>query len=199
MCEVNGKKVTSDRPIAECANQDQRLLNTDGSVRSVVPPTPTADEREKAEQKERDDSIKRMEKNDAIRRDRNLVARFPNEAKHNEARAKALDDVRKSVQVSESRVALLMTERKPLLDEAEFYVGKPLPNKLKISLDANDALLAAQKSLIQNQQSEEIRINAVYDIELARLRKLWAGAPAGSLGPASAPAPTAGPAKLAGR
>lgn len=197
MCEVNGKKVTSDRPIPECSNTDQRLLNTDGSVHSVVPPTPTADEREKAEQKERDDSIKRMEKNDAIRRDRNLVARFPNEAKHNEARAKALDDVRKSVQVSESRVALLMTERKPLLDEAEFYVGKPLPNKLKISLDANDALLAAQKSLIQNQQSEEIRINAVYDIELARLRKLWAGAPAGSLGPASAP--TAGPAKLADR
>jgi len=184
-CDVNGKKVTSDRPIAECANQDQRVLNADGSVRGVMPPTLTADERERAEQKERDDNVKRMEKNDAIRRDRNLMARFPDEVAHNKARMKALDDVRNSVRVSQARVTLLMGERKPLLDEAEFYTNKSLPTKLKSALDANDASLAAQKSLIQNQQAEEIRINALYDAELERLRKLWAGAPAGSLGPAS--------------
>jgi hypothetical protein len=189
-CDVNGKKVTSDRPIPECNNQDQRLLNPDGSVKSVVPPTPTADEREKAEQKERDDNIKRMEKMDAVRRDRNLMARFPDEAAHKKAREMALNDVAKSVNVSKTRVALLIAERKPLLDEAEFYVNKPLPAKLKIALDANDASLAAQNSLIQNQQAEEVRINALYDAELARLRKLWAGAPAGSLGPASAATPT---------
>jgi len=83
----------------------------------------------------------------------------------------------------------------PLLDEAEFYVGKPLPSKLKLALDANDASLEAQKSLVQNQQAEIVRINALYDAELARLRKLWAGAPAGSLGgPPSASAPANGPA-----
>jgi hypothetical protein len=182
-CDVNGKKVTSDRPIPECNNQDQRLLNPDGSVRSVVAPTPTADEREKLEQKERDDNIKRMEKMDAVRRDRNLMARFPDEAAHQKAREKALDDVRKSVAVSKERLRLLTADRKPLLDESEFYVGKPLPTKLKSALDANDASLAAQNALVQNQQDEEIRINALYDAELARLRKLWAGAPAGSLGP----------------
>jgi hypothetical protein len=34
-----------------------------------------------------------------------------------------------------------------------------------------------------------VRINALYDAELARLRKLWAGAPAGSLGPPPSVAP----------
>ncbi len=54
-------------------------------------------------------------------------------------------------------------------------------------LDANEASLDAQRSLIQNQQAEVVRINGLYDAELARLKKLWAGAPAGSLGPPPGP------------
>jgi hypothetical protein len=180
--DANGKRIRSDRPVADCKDKDQRLLNPDGSVRAIVPPTPTQDERAEMDARERDAIAERAAKNDAIRRDRNLVSRFPNEAEHNKARAKALDDIRNSVRVSEERVALLNAERKPLLDEAEFYVNKALPNKLKAALDANDASLEAQKSLIQNQQGEIVRINALYDAELARLRKLWAGTPAGSLG-----------------
>ena len=83
------------------------------------------------------------------------------------------------MRVSESRVKLLMAERKPLLDEAEFYVGKPLPTKLKSQIDANDAALDAQRTLIANQEVEVGRINAIYDAELVGLRKLWAGAPVG--------------------
>ena len=44
--DSNGKKLTSDRPIAECTTREQRVLNADGSVRNVVGPTLTADERE---------------------------------------------------------------------------------------------------------------------------------------------------------
>jgi hypothetical protein len=180
----NGKKHTSDRPIPDCNDRDQRLLNRDGSFNKIMPPPPTADETAEMEAKEREANAQRVARNDAIRRDRNLVARFPDAETHNKARAKALDDVRSSVRVSQARVALLTAERKPLLEEAEFYVGKSKPSKLALALDANDATLEAQKALIQNQQIEEIRINALYDVELARLRRLWAGAPAGSLGPA---------------
>jgi hypothetical protein len=181
--DASGKRIRSDRPILDCRDKDQRLLNPDGSINKVVPPTPTADERADMEARERQEAIDKAARGDAIRRDRNLLSRFPSEAEHNKARAKALDDIRKSVRVSEERVSLLMAERKPILDEIEFYQNKQLPSKLKLSLDANDASLEAQKSLIQNQQSEVVRINALYDVELARLRKLWAGAPAGSLGP----------------
>jgi hypothetical protein len=89
------------------------------------------------------------------------------------------------------------------MDETEFYPGKPLPAKLRSAIDANDASLAAQQSALQNQQAEVGRINANYDEELVRLRKLWAGAPAGSLGPASAPAtapvPAAPPSKTSAK
>jgi hypothetical protein len=77
----------------------------------------------------------------------------------------------------------LATERKPLLAEAEFYVGKPLPGKLRAAIDANDAATAAQRSSVDNQTAELDRINRLYDAELTRLRALWSGAQAGSLGP----------------
>jgi hypothetical protein len=117
---------------------------------------------------------------DAVRRDRLLATRFPNEAVHKKAREVALNDARRAVQLSEARLTLLTTERKPLLDESEFYVGKQLPPKLKQALDANDAATDAQRSLLQNQQEEIVRINANFDAELERLRRLWGGAAPGA-------------------
>lgn len=188
--DANGKRIRSDRPIPDCKDKEQRVLNPDGSVKRVVPPTPTADERAAAEAREREENADRAARNDAIRRDRNLVSRFKDEAAHAKARAKALDDIGNAVRISEARINLLKAERKPLLDEAEFYVGKALPTKLKSSLDANDASLEAQKSLVQNQQTEIVRINDLYDGELTRLKKLWGGAPPGTLGPLPAAAPS---------
>lgn len=195
--DANGKRLTSDRPILECNNREQRVLNPDGSVNKIVPPTPTADERAEMEARERAADAERAARLDAIRRDRNLLARFPNEAAHRKARESALDDVRKAVRVSEARVALLKQERKPLTDEAEFYVGKPLPAKLRQQLDGNDAATEAQRTLIQNQQAEVVRINALYDAELERLKKLWAGATPGSMGSLAAAASASAAARAA--
>jgi hypothetical protein len=192
--DASGKKLTSDRPIVECNSREQRVLNSDGSVRQVRTPVMTADELSESEAREREAAAERARRLEAIRRDRNLLARFPNEAAHQKARAAALDDVNKAVRASESRLAALAAERKPLTDEAEFYVGKAIPAKLKSQLDANDAAVDAQRALVQNQRLEVVRIEALYDAELERLRKLWAGALPGSMGmiagkAASAPPP----------
>jgi len=191
--DASGKKLTSDRPIDACSSREQRELNADGSVRRIVPPTPTSDERAEIEARERDAVAERSRRQEAIRRDRNLLARFPDEAAHRKARTAALDDVRKALRVSEERVALLTAERKPLMDEAEFYVGKALPGKLRSQLDANDASTEAQRTLAQNQQLEIVRVNKLYDAELERLKKLWAGAQPGSLGGSVGAAVAAGP------
>jgi len=188
--DVNGRRLTSDRPIAECLTREQRLLNADGSIRKVVPPTMTVDEQAEAEAKKRQVEMDRAAQQDAVRRDRNLLTRFPNEAAHVKAREAALDDVRKGVQFSEERLAELQAARKPLRDETEFYKGKKMPAKLKQQLDANDAAAAAQRSLVQNQKDEINRINSLYDVELDRLKRLWSGTPVGSMGvPPSASSP----------
>jgi hypothetical protein len=178
----SGKKLTSDRPIAECNNLPQRVLNADGSVKKILAPTRTVDEQADWEAKQHDIAIALANKQEAMRRDRNLLARFPDEAAHRKARQEALDPVRKGVRQSEQRLAALAAERKPMNDEAEFYVGKQLPFKLKLQMDANDASVDAQKSLLQNQQVEYARVDSLYDAELERLRLLWQGAKPGTLG-----------------
>ena len=73
----------------------------------------------------------------------------------------------------------------------EFYKGKALPAKLREQMAANDGAIAAQRDAQRNQQAELERVNKLFDVELERLRRLWAGAPPGSLGPATAEAANA--------
>jgi hypothetical protein len=181
-----GRKLTSDRPIPECTAKEQRVLNKDGSLKAIHPPTLTAEERAEKEARERKAAEMRAAQADAVRRDRNLMARYPTEETHYKAREAALDSVRLAARASEQRLKDLAAERKPLLDETEFYKGRTMPLKLKQALDANDAGTDAQKSAMANQEAELVRINKLYDAELDRLRRLWAGAQPGTLGPLAA-------------
>ena len=187
-------RLTSDRPIPECSAREQRMLNADGSTKKVLPPTMTADERADFEAREREKAARRAAEVDGIRRDRNLRNRYPNEASHQKARLAALDDLQRTLELSQRRLESLATEKKPLLEEAEFYVGRAMPTRLKQQLEGIDATAEAQRALIQNQQAETLRINSTYDAELARLRQLWAGAAPGSLRPTPpVPSPAAVP------
>lgn len=182
-----GRRLTSDRPIPACTAKEQQILNRDGSVRGIHPPTLTADERAEREARERRASAERMAQLEATRRDRNLLNRYPNEGAHRKAREAALDTVRLAMKATELRLKDLETERKPLLDEAEFYKGKRLPPKLKAQLEANDTAAEAQRESAATQAAELARVNRIYDTELARLQRLWAGAAPGSMGPLGGP------------
>ncbi len=190
--DASGRRLTSDRPIPDCIAREQRVLNADGSVRRVVPPTLTAEERAAREAQERTVSQTAAQQRDVARRDRNLMARYPNEAAHQAAREQALQQTSKAVEASQARLQALASERKPLQDEAEFYLGRSLPPLLKQKLDANDAAARAQGDAVQTQRAELRRVNEGFDRELVRLRRLWAGAAPGSLGPIEEALPAAG-------
>ena len=177
----------SERPIVECIDREQRVLNADGSLKHVVPATLTPKERAEREAADRKLAEERAALNDAVRRDRNLKARFPNEAVHQKAREAALEVVRVSLRTSQQRIKELETERKPLADEVEFYRGRSVPGRLKQQIEANETSVAAQRDLIQTQEAELVRINRIYDDELEHLRKLWNGARPGSISLVSAP------------
>ena len=180
-----GNRLTSDRPIPECRSKEQRMLNRDGSLRTVVPPTLTAEERAERDSADRMAARSRAEQADAVRRDKNLMSRFPDEATHRKAREEALETVRRAMRATESRLRDLAAERRPLIEEAEFFKGKAVPLRLRQQLETNDATVEAQRSATVNQGAELVRISGLYDQELARLRKLWAGTAPGSIGPAT--------------
>jgi hypothetical protein len=169
---TDGELRHSDRPIAECADREQRRFPyPDGPRRRWKPPTP--DERAAFEAK--------SAYNDAVRRDRNLKKRYPNEDAHRMNRQAALAPVEQAMSTSRARLEQLTAERKLLLEQAEFHRGESVPQDLKDQIAANDASMAAQLKVIQVSQAEQTRINKIFDMELEQLRPLWNGAQPGSL------------------
>ena len=103
-----------------------------------------------------------------------------------------MHDLHKGIVLSDKRLQELRAERQPLDAETEFYKGKRLPGKLRTQIEANDAQQQAQRDIIQQQRTEMVRLNALYDAELTRLRKMWAGAAPGTVPVASVPSAPAG-------
>jgi hypothetical protein len=171
--DAAGRTLTSDRPIAECASREQRVLAPDGSLRSIIGPTLSREEQAERDARIAREAREREAKQRELRRDRTLLARYPDRNTHDVARDDALASARSVIRSAEARIAQIATERKALEAEAEFYVGKPLPAKLAQQMEINDAAAEAQREVIGTQQAELDRLNRVYDAELQRLRGLW--------------------------
>lgn len=177
-----GRRITADRPIRECMDRPQRILNPDGSLRGVKQPPMTAEERAAKEARERKVAEEAAAKAEAVRRDRNLLSRYRTEESHKAARESALDPVRLTMDLTETRLNQLRREKRALEEEARAPKNKDHAATIKLQLEANEVTTAAQRQNTLNQRAEMERINRIYDIELERLRRLWAGEPAGSMG-----------------
>lgn len=189
--DSKGHRLTSDRPIPECIDREQKELNSSGTVRRTLGPSLTASERAAQEEKERKEAEQRQHEAEERRTEKLLVARYPNQASHDAERAKALENAQNVVVAGQRRLAELQQERKKVAQETEFYKSpKQWPAKLKRQVDDIDQQIAAQQRFLANQEDERKRINTRYDEELAKLKSLWARLPqtaTAGAAPASAP------------
>ena len=60
--DAQGRRITSDRPIAACMDREQRELSSSGSVKRVIPPEPTAEERATLDAKRKADAEREFAK-----------------------------------------------------------------------------------------------------------------------------------------
>lgn len=188
--DAKGRRLTSDRPIAECLDREQKVLNSSGTVRRVVPPALTGAERAEKEERERKLAEERQRQAEEKRMQRALLTRYPRPEVHDGERAKALRAVEEAIASAEHRVRDLLQERKRLVAESEFYAARELwPANLKRQFEQNYEQEGAQQRFIAAQQEEQRRINERFDEERVRLKVLWAQANgrAAVLAPASGP------------
>jgi hypothetical protein len=183
--DSTGRKLTSDRPIAECLSQDQKELNPSGTVKRVVKPVMTADEQRVADQKQKEEMEEKTRLEEERRKNRALLARYPNKAAHDKERTEAQAQVDEVIKAAQKRIGELAEQRKKINEELEFYRKDPskMPPALKRQLEDNERSVVVQRRFIGDQDDEKKRANARFDEELDRLRKLWAQA--------ALPAPTA--------
>ena len=189
--DAKGRRLTSDRPIAECNDREQKELTATGTVKRTVKPVMTADEAAREEIRLKAEYEERARVAEERRKDKALLTRYPDKARHDKERAAnlhAVDDVTRAVQ---KRIAELAKQRVGIDSEMEFYRKDPskAPPTLKRQVEENDANTAEQRRFIAGQDAEKARVNARFDEELLKLRPLWAGLPlAAASRSASAPA-----------
>jgi hypothetical protein len=170
-----GRQQTSDRPIPECVDREQRELNSSGTVRRHLGPTLTAQEQVLAEEKARKSNTEQNRRVEERRRAVALLARYPDQASHERVRAEALVQFEDAVRVASKHIAELGVQRKPLDTEMEFFKRNPAkaPLPLKRQLEENDANVTLQKRFIADQEAEKNRVQTRFDEELTKLKPLW--------------------------
>jgi len=109
------------------------------------------------------------------RKERAIIARFPNKEAHDAEREAALTQVDELTAVAHKRIAELKEQRAKLDQEMEFYKKNPTqaPMYLRRALAENDDQVAEQLRFIAGQAEEKRRVHQRFDTELAYLRKLW--------------------------
>ena len=189
-----GRRITSDRPNIECIDRTQQEMTTSGTVKRVLGPSLTAQERAALEEKDRLAARERARDGEEKRRDRALLLRYPSRAVHDNERRLALAQVDEVTSAAHNRMLELATQRKPLNQELEFYQKDVtrIPAALRRRMEENDNNVLVQKRFIADQDMEKQRVNSRFDEELVKLAQLWtlAGVPnAMTPGPANAASP----------
>ena len=174
--DANGRKLTSDRPIAECIDREQKVLNPSGTVKNKLGPTLTALERAELEKKEKQQAEEEAKVVEEKRRNRALLIRYPNKAVHDQERADALAQITEVIQAATSRIDELARQRAAMDMELEFYKAdiSKAPAYLRRQVEENTQSMAVQKRFVSAQEAEVRRVNMRFDDELVRLRQLWA-------------------------
>ena len=157
-------------------DRDQSELTGQGTVKRVIKPSMTADEREAHEEKLRRELSESQRANEERRRNRALLTRYPDKASHDKERKEALVSVEVQTTAAKARLAALEIDRKKLDDELQFYKKNPnkVPFLLRKQSQDNSDNIDKQKRLIDSQSAEIRNVNERFDFELAKLQILWA-------------------------
>lgn len=174
--DARGRKLTSDRPIPECSDREQKMLNPSGTVKARVAPALTALERQEIEAKAKAELEEQARLMEEKRRDRALLIRYPSQSVHDKERTLALARIGVVRQAAAKRADELLRERAVINQEMEFYKKDPskAPPSVRRQLDEVGQSLAVQGRFMTDQDAELKRVNVRFDEEQVRLKQLWA-------------------------
>jgi hypothetical protein len=178
--DAKGRKLTSDRPIAECNDRDQRELNSSGTVKRTVKPVMTLAEQREQETKDKLEVERQIKLAENKRKDRAMMNRYPNRASHDKERAVALQRIDDVTMAAKARIDSLAKQRVAMDAEFDKYKNDPskMPQTLRRQMDDNLQNVSAQKRFIVDQENEKKRTNMRFDEELNYLQTLWSGSAA---------------------
>lgn len=175
---VDGRKLTSDQPIKECVNREQRIIASNGALIGIIPPQLTARQQELLiKEKERQQQILKQEQ-ERRKMDqqyhRTLFEKYSTPQAHATARQNALQSLQKKIDaVKAKRVALLKQQYELKIERDAYSDVQQIPPELTKSSQKVDNDIIVQDRLLEEltQQVKEVNIN--FDAEKQILLPYW--------------------------
>lgn len=166
-----GGTVTTDHLDGNCLQYGGKELNPDGSVRRLILTRQQQADQEQAQQREQAERDRQLQRQ---REERALLARYPDEASLQAARAADLHSVQALIDAARQRLKVLERERHDNALDAQFYPNGNYPADLRSRMQINQSQRAEEQQMIVTQQREIHRVDQRYQDLSARLRPLWA-------------------------
>ena len=167
-----GQTISREFPPPECKDRDVRQLNSDGSLRRIMP-APLTKEQRRQRALEEQERIRQEETEQAqARRDRSLLETYGSVPEIEAARKRALSGRQALVDRADQRIVQYQRERKRLDEEAEFYVKREMPAPLKDRFEANKVLVQQQEKTRADALNEMTQINLRFDADVKRYQEL---------------------------
>lgn len=172
--DATGRTITSDRPIAECADRSTKVLGKDGTVRREIPPPLTAEQkiaRKQAEEKRKADEIAAQEQK---QKDNVLLSIYRSEKEIEAARERTVGQLRSDI--IEANNAADAAERKRRLASAE--IDKIKAKKARPPVDLLRQMEEAEQSAnAERKRADKLEVDLAaqkskYDTIMARFRDL---------------------------
>lgn len=174
--DAGGKRLTADRPIAQCADREQRVLGPTGVERYRVGPVLTEIEMAQRLEHRRHEQRQQQRALEQRRRDAALLARYPERSSHDTARGRALVQIEELQSLAHQQMLALDKDSQQLQQEKDFYTQDPakMPARLRASVRELEKAQRDQRATLANRAEEAKHIHQRFDAELERLQPLWA-------------------------
>ena len=170
--DASGKQVCADLLPQACYGREYREVGASGRTLRTVEAPLSADQRAQRAAEEARKRDQEAIASEQRRQDQALLNTYGSEKDIEMMRARAQDDVHKSIRAAQAKVAEIRARRKRFEDEAEFYKKKALPAEVQKGLSDADSDIKSQEQVIAAKQQELEAITAKYDDDKRRYQEL---------------------------
>lgn len=171
--DASGRRITSDRPIAECMDREQREFDTSGIPRRTLGPSMSEMDRAALDEKARKQALEQQRANEERLRLRALLARYPSASQLERDRLSALAPVNETLRSAQDRLATLDAERQRLTAGTLLPASAVAAQARARDLEQNEAERSAQRRYIAEKLAEKTRIHQRFDAMQQQLQPLW--------------------------
>jgi hypothetical protein len=167
-----GSTVSNDHFPPECEGLETRVLNRDGSLKELIPPHETPEQRQTREAQNRRPDLQKTPEQKQKDLDQWLRDRYHSLKDIEADRQRALENPRAAILLAEAKLDRNAKELEKLDAEAQFYAKREMPRELVDRYKNNEVSTAFQERIKEEMKSEIARINEKFDSYRQRFEEL---------------------------